>query len=398
MPSVSIGQNSVLIAYAVVDRDLECRGEIHMKKSTVIIIPTLNPDRRLITYVQELVSTGFNKILIIDDGSSDETHSIFTEILSLNSDDTDITVFVHAINLGKGRALKDGINYYLTHLKDQYIGCGGLVTVDSDGQHLIKDVIQIDEAIRRTDEKKIVLGCRDFDLDFVPFKSKFGNKLTRIIFRFCFGTDIKDTQTGLRGFTNSVLQDLLELFGERFEYETNVLIECVKMDVEIEQITIQTVYENENAGTHFDPIRDSYKIYSLILRRFFVYITASLSSFIIDCTLFWLFCMFLPLEDTLRIYVATIGARVVSSLYNYTINKNVVFESKSKSKRTFCMYYVLCLITMLVSGTSVSLLYAMMQRGELIIKCIVDTILFLCNYKVQQKFVFTEKKTQNKEG
>lgn len=361
-------------------------------KNSVILIPTLNPDERLVAYVRDLISSGFNKILIIDDGSTKETQSIFLDILSMNKDGVDIRVFVHAINLGKGRALKDGTNYYLAHLKDRYMGSCGLITVDSDGQHHIEDVIHTCDALKDATGKKVVLGCRNFDLDFVPFKSRFGNKITRVIFRFCFGTDIKDTQTGLRGFSNAVLPDLLELYGERFEYETNVLIECVKKDIVIEQITIQTIYENENEGTHFDPIKDSFKIYRLILKRFFVYVAASLSSFVIDCILFQILCIVLPLPDVARIYAATVGARVVSSLFNYALNKNVVFKAKDNGKRTFVLYYLLCLITMVVSGTGVSLIYAIVQKGELIIKCIVDTILFLSNYHVQQKFIFSEKK------
>lgn len=363
-------------------------------KSTVILIPAYNPDKRLETYVRDLITSGFNKILIIDDGSAKDTQEIFADILLMNKEGVDITILVHAINLGKGRALKDGTNYFLAHLNNEYKGCCGLITVDSDGQHCVEDVIQIHNALRDAYGKKLVLGCRNFNLDYVPFKSKFGNKLTRVIFRFCFGTDIKDTQTGLRGFSNAVLPDLLELYGERFEYETNVLIECVKKNIIIEQITIQTIYENENEGTHFDPIRDSFKIYRLILKRFIVYIAASLSSFVIDCILFQILCLFLVLEDTPRIYVATIGARIVSSFYNYIINKNIVFKSKDKGRRTLVLYCMLCIMIMLVSGTSVSLLYTVVQKGELVIKCIVDTILFLSNYYVQQKFIFSEKQAR----
>lgn len=361
-------------------------------KNAVILIPTLNPDRRLVTYVHNLVTYGFQKILIIDDGSNKETKEIFSDIVFLVDEKIDITILEHAVNLGKGRALKDGINYYLTHLKDQYKDCNGVITVDSDGQHSIEDVIRINNALADTVDKKLVLGCRDFDLDFIPFKSKFGNKLTRVIFRFCFGTDVKDTQTGLRGFTNVLLPDLLELYGERFEYETNVLIECVKNEVGLEQITIQTIYENGNEGTHFDPIRDSVKIYRLILKRFFSYVAASFSSSLIDCVIFQLLCFFLPFADMPRIYAATVGARIISSLYNYTINKNVVFKSHVKGKKSLLLYYLLCILTMIVSGTAVNLLYAVVKKGELVIKCIVDTILFFCNYHIQQKYVFVEKK------
>ena len=153
----------------------------NVMKTTAILIPALNPGRRLIAYVQNLITYGFHKILIIDDGSNEEAKSIFSDIASLGGEETDITILEHAVNLGKGRALKDGINYYLTHLKDQYKDCYGVITVDSDGQHHFEDVIRVSEALALTMDKRLVLGCLDFDLDFIPFKSKLGNKLTRTI-------------------------------------------------------------------------------------------------------------------------------------------------------------------------------------------------------------------------
>lgn len=365
-----------------------------LMKNVAILIPTLNPDQRLVNYVRDLISNGFNKILIVNDGSSSEKRAIFEELLSLTTVNTDVTIFEHAINLGKGRALKNGFNYYLSNIKDKYIDCCGVITVDSDGQHHISDVIKLKEAIVGEGGKKLILGCRNFDFDFVPPKSKFGNKLTRKIFKFCFGTDIADTQTGLRGFSNLLLPDLLELYGERFEYETNVLIECVKEKIAIEQITIQTIYENGNEGTHFNPILDSIKIYRLILKRFITYILSSLSAAIIDCILFKMLFILLPFSENINIYMATFGARIVSSFYNYKVNKNIVFKDNSNGKLTLVKYYGLCVLTMAVSGIAVSGIYSLIGRFELLIKCIVDVGLFLINYQVQQKFIFAGDKSK----
>ena len=127
-------------------------------KTVAILIPALNPDRRLIAYVHNLITYGFQKILIIDDGSNEEAKSIFSDIASFGGEETDITILEHAVNLGKGRALKDGINYYLTHLKDQYRDCYGVITVDSDGQHNIEDVIRVSEVLACG--KKYVLRFR----------------------------------------------------------------------------------------------------------------------------------------------------------------------------------------------------------------------------------------------
>lgn len=357
-----------------------------MSKST-ILIPTLNPDARLIDYVRELISQGFDHFIVVNDGSSEECSPIFDEIQKLSTQEIDIQILRHAINLGKGRGLKTGINYYLNHLSSKY-QCGGVICVDSDGQHHSEDVVKIDNYLSEAENDALVLGCRDFELDNVPFKSRFGNKLTRSVFKFCFGKDIIDTQTGLRGFTNGLLPKLLDLSGERFEYETNVLIECVKRGVEIQQIKIHTIYEDGNKGTHFDPIIDSIKIYRLIFARFAKYLLASLSSFIIDCLLFWILCrLFYAIGDN-KIWVATIGARIVSSIYNYFINKTIVFEYKGSTGKSLFKYFLLCIVTMLISGFAVRQLYGIIGKYEVLIKCVVDSLLFMCNYVIQQKGIF----------
>lgn len=235
--------------------------------------------------------------------------------------------------------------------------------------------------------KAVILGCRDFSLKGIPPKSRFGNKLTKFVFRLCFGENIEDTQTGLRGFTKEALPGLMELYGERFEYETNVLIECVRKKISIMQIRIETIYENNNSETHFNPITDSIKIYKLILKKFFLYIFTSLSSFVIDCALFWILCKVFTVSKN-KIWFATIGARIICSFYNYTVNKNVVFEYRKKGKKTFLMYYSLCIATMLVSGFVVGTLYSIIGSYEMLIKCFVDMFLFLCNYYIQRKLIF----------
>ncbi len=357
----------------------------------VVLIPTLNPDRRLVDYIVDLRKNGLSKILVVNDGSDAYAEEIFEKLRGLNEEQFDITILEHAKNLGKGRALKDGINYYLIHLKDKYLGSHGLITVDSDGQHLVKDVLNIDKQLQTIREGGIILGCRNFNKENVPFKSRFGNKITKFVFKMFFGKSITDTQTGLRAFSNNVLIQLIDLYGERFEYETNVLIECSNLDIPIDEISIETIYENQNKSTHFNPIVDSIKIYSLLLSQFLKYILASATSSIIDLLLFVLLCNIIPQNNGLRIYLATIGARLVSSIYNYEVNKNIVFNYKKESYRTTIEYYVLCLIIMITSGFSVNALYSFFGQHEFLIKCIVDTILFCCNYFIQQKIIFKTK-------
>ncbi len=356
---------------------------------SVVLIPTLNPEVKLLDYINELKNSGFKNVIIVNDGSEQNTQYIFDEILKLEDRQFEVTILNHVVNLGKGRALKNGINYYLAHLKDKYQGCCGLITVDSDGQHLIKDVQQLKQRLEKIYlGGGIILGCRDFCQENVPFKSRYGNNITKVVFRLFFGRNISDTQTGLRAFSNKSLFQLIDLYGERFEYETNVLIACVDQGIPIEELTIETIYENGNKSTHFNPIKDSIKIYRLLLARFLRYIVASFSASIVDLMIFVLLCSSISEENTLRIYIATIGARVISSIYNYIINKNVVFQYKKESFRTATQYFILCILVMFVSGFCVNSLYRILGHFELLIKCIVDGILFCCNYFIQQKIIF----------
>lgn len=115
---------------------------------TTILIPALNPDNRLTEYIRELKQKGFRHLLLVNDGSDTYADQIFADIIQLKDEYFDVTILDHAVNMGKGRALKNGFNYYLSHLKDQYQNCHGIITVDSDGQHMIDDVLKLDVILR----------------------------------------------------------------------------------------------------------------------------------------------------------------------------------------------------------------------------------------------------------
>ena len=150
-----------------------------MEKS-VIIIPSMNPDERLIDYVKELIAHQFPKIIILDDGSCQETKDFFTTLQSF----PECTVLTHAVNMGKGRALKDAFNYYFVKNSKDF---SGVITVDSDGQHTVEDVIRMAKALERYPHS-LILGVRNFDAPLVPLKSRFGNKMTRIVTRWLIGS------------------------------------------------------------------------------------------------------------------------------------------------------------------------------------------------------------------
>lgn len=355
-------------------------------EQSVILIPALNPDDKLRLYVQELMQEGFSHIIIINDGSKEECNSIFEAL-----QDMGCIVIKHAINYGKGRALKNGFNLFLNQY-EQNPDIKGIITVDSDGQHLVKDVLRMDEIIKNTspDEDLLLLGTRNFDGTHVPLKSSFGNKMTSFLFALLYGKKIHDTQTGLRGFTPPhVLRKFLTLKGERFEYETSMLIQAVRKKIRIEELPIETVYVNNNSETHFRPLQDSVIIYRILFGEFFRYLFSALSASAIDLLLFYLLAKQMP--GTIGIWIATACARLVSSFYNYSVNRKVVFESQGNMKQTIWRYYGLCIIQAICSAALVSGFFLLLPLPKTLCKAIVDTVLFFISYQIQRCFVFSEK-------
>ena len=151
-----------------------------MHRNCVLIIPSLNPEEGLLSYIRELAANGFSKIILINDGSSPKARTIFEAAGAMEACD----LFVHTVNMGKGRALKDAMNDYCQKYANDYLG---VITVDADGQHTVKDVIRLDTAVASYPDC-LVLGVRDFDDASVPWKSSFGNKITRTIMRFLIGS------------------------------------------------------------------------------------------------------------------------------------------------------------------------------------------------------------------
>lgn len=265
---------------------------------------------------------------------------------------------------------------------------GGVITVDSDGQHSVEDVIKLDEAIQK-DPLALHLGVRDFDDPSVPLKSKFGNKITKVVMKLLLGGAISDTQTGLRGISNELLPQYLTLFGERFEYETTMLIETLHAHIPICETTIQTIYINDNSETHFRPIQDSIAIYRLIFASFFKYMLSSITSFVVDYGIFCIMAgIFADMDLTTRIWFCTVIARIISSLYNYSINRIVVFKSQEGKAKTMVKYYTLCIIQTCCSAFLVLLLCNISQIMETLIKPIVDIILFLVSFQIQRTWIF----------
>lgn len=349
---------------------------MNFKDEIVILIPAYEPDSKLITLIKDLTNRKYTKILVIDDGSTNKSAHVFKEIAEYQN----VHIIKHYVNQGKGRALKTGFNTILT----DYPAVVGCVTADADGQHTPEDIEKCSKELFNN-QNNLVLGVRDFDAKEVPLRSEFGNKLTKNVLNLLLGINIGDTQTGLRALSLANMEKFMKTVGENYEYEMNMLIDSKDLDIDIVEVPIQTVYINENETSHFNPIVDSIRIYSVFLK----YILSSLSSAILDISLFailvYLLDSFFPKS---YILISTILARLVSTVFNYQINSNKVFNKKNLKQGSFYRYLTLATVQMFSSAFLVLFFSQSFEWSATITKIIVDGILFFISFIIQREFVF----------
>jgi glycosyltransferase involved in cell wall biosynthesis len=332
-----------------------------------VLIPAWQPEQHLCALAENLVTQGFGAVIVVNDGSDPQRSPLFAEIARLPR----VHLLTHAVNLGKGRALKTGINHFLTELPQLH----GLVTADADGQHTAEDIVRVAQALRATDGF-VVLGSRRFS-GTVPLRSRFGNGLTRRIFTFITGAKIGDTQTGLRAFPGALLPELIGLHGERYEYEMTVLAHICRRGKPLE-VPIATVYLDGNRSSHFDPIWDSMRIYFVLVRFYFSAIAAAG----IDFAGFTL-----AFAATHNIPLSVVVGRL-SSLVNFVLNRRFVFHNRASIKGTLSRYYLLVAAIGALSYLGIWSLTRYAASNVFAAKVVVDTLLSLVSFSMQRTFVF----------
>lgn len=348
----------------------------------VILIPSLEPDERLPAYIRDLKEAGFGHIVVVDDGSGEAYQPLFAETEGV----ADTTVLHHGVNQGKGVALKTGYRYIMENLPE----VTGVITADADGQHTVKDCIRLAEALREG-KRALYLGSRDFTREDIPPKSRTGNRITSAVFKALYGQYLPDTQTGLRAFRREELPFMAEVEGKRYEYEMKVLIACSRAGIPMIPVTIETIYENNNEGSHFHPLRDSWRIYKVILGSFFRFTAASLTSVAADQGVFNLMNLAVfgngAAKDPKLILASTVIARVVSATVNFLLNRNMVFKDRGNAGKAFARYAALSVCLMLMSAAGTWLL-GMTGMSSTVAKMITDTLLYFVSYRVQSRWVF----------
>ena len=358
-----------------------------------VVLPSLDPDEKLIRVVDGLLEYGFTDIILVNDGSKQENLHYFTDLAAAHPE---IHLLHHEVNKGKGAALKNAFRYFLENRPEGY----GVVTVDGDDQHHPEDTRRCCEQMMASGN--IVLGCRDFTLDHVPARSRFGNHTTSAIFKIFVGMTISDTQTGLRAIPREQLKLLSVIEGERFEYETNLLLAMKDMGLAFDEVKIRTVYIEENKSSHFRVIHDSWRIYKLILKHFFRYTLSSILSAVVDTAAYAILTKVLSgiVKAFALTAVAGVGARVISSLLNFFLNKKLVFQTNVSTGKAMLRYYALALPQMAAQVLLTQGVYSLLNIADsatglrTLIYAVVMTALYFASYVIQQRWVFAPDKNK----
>jgi putative flippase GtrA len=340
--------------------------------NATVLIPAYRPDGRLANLVGQLRADGYRAIVVVDDGSGPDYAAQFARL-------AEAIVLRHAVNLGKGAALKTGFN----HILCQYPDTAGVVTADADGQHAAPDIRRVAERLI-AEREAVVLGVRRFaDRSDVPWRSRLGNQVSVQAVRLLVGQHLSDTQTGLRGIPLTFLPYLLRMKSAGYEFELDMLIACRHHAYRVVEVPIATIYLDGNRSSHFNPLLDSVRIYFVLLRFGFV----SLLTAALDNTVFLI--AFRLLES---VGPAQVAGRVAAVAFNYFAARRAVFLSREAHAATFPRYLLLVAASGLLSYAFIQHLTSHWGFSVIAAKLTAEATLFIANFALQRDFVFRMKK------
>ncbi len=298
----------------------------------IVVIPAFQPDNAMITLVDELSEHSFG-VLVVDDGSGENYKKIFDKIKSK------ATVLTHSQNRGKGAALKTAFS----NLKNLFPDCKYIITADSDGQHRLRDILLVQQELHNQSSFVLTVRVRK---NKIPFLSRFGNDLSKVVYTTLTGHYFSDNQSGLRGFSSKHLEWLAIPKGDKYDYEMNMLYYADKQGITITTIPIEAIYINDNKSSHFNPIKDTARIYRLLF-------SSAWASFVAFAVCELMIAVFTILFGNRFLYITVPSAGVVSAFIGVLLDRFVVFRKirYGDGMRTiiyailrFAIYTVCCML------------------------------------------------------
>ncbi len=349
-----------------------------MPQSPVILIPAYKPSQGLPEVARELLASGrITRLIVVNDGSGPDFQNIFDDLRGIHG----VTILRHAVNLGKGAALKTGMNHVACDFPDS----AGIVTADADGQHAPADILKVVDALAQN-PRSLILGARNFETD-VPARSRFGNTMTRWIMRIVTGQNLRDTQTGLRGIPFPLLPDLLRMKTTGYDFELDMLVRCRERSVRIKEVPISTIYIEENRSSHFNPLRDSMRIYFVLVR----FVATSIVTSLLDNTVFTIGLAVWPSlfpGTAVSIAACQVAGRLIAGIFQFVTVRRNVFHSQGDLVPALTKYWTLSLITGMISYALITFLRAYSSIAILPAKIVAETILFVASFVIQRDFIF----------
>ncbi len=342
-----------------------------MRFRTIAVIPAYEPDERMLTLLEE-AADAFDERIVIDDGSGEAFAPLFAKAAQ----------YAHLItypeNHGKGYAVKTALRYIAENSSPDSV----IVIMDCDGQHTVKDGLRLLEAAEN-DPEALLLGSRKQSVHS-PLRSRVGNAITRTVFALTARQRVYDTQTGLRAFHTSLIDELLEVEGDRYEYEMNVLMQFARNNIRLVELPIETIYFDNNKGSHFNALWDSIRIYIDILKF-------SASSFLSFCVDFLAYSLLILCIGDAYAAVCNIAARIISATVNFSLNQCFVFKGRGKLLKNALKYATTAVVILLINTLLLHLL-TMLNMNALVAKLIVEVLLFAGSFLVQRTLVFKRSK------
>ncbi|MDE3164567.1 MAG: bifunctional glycosyltransferase family 2/GtrA family protein [Acidobacteriota bacterium] len=337
-----------------------------------VLIPAYRPGDALAGVVEGVLRLSESPVIVVDDGSGPGFAAIFNRC----SADGRVRVLHHAVNLGKGAALKTAMNHALVHFPD----APGVVTADADGQHDPADIVRIAERIE-AEPAALLLGARAF-AGRVPLRSRAGNRITSLLMRALTGQRLSDTQTGLRGIPAALIPHLLRLASTGYEFELDMLIACKRLGCAVRELPIRTIYLEGNRGSHFHPVFDSMRIYFLLLR----FSALSLMTAVLDNAVFAL-----VYPATGSIAQSQAASRLVAMVVNYLGVRGLVFQSRQRHAVVLPRYVALVAGNGLLSYGLIQWFHFRLGIATVPAKMLAETLLFIANFAIQRDFIFTRR-------
>jgi len=336
----------------------------------VALIPAYCPSQGLIDLTAKLKKEDMD-VVIVNDGSDASYDAVFEACRDK------ATVLKQEPNQGKGAAMRRGMQWIYQNLSPDTV----VVTVDADGQHAPEDCLRCANMAQNHPDA-LILGVRNFNGPDVPARSHWGNKITASIFYLFTHSRISDTQTGLRAFHYTLIPLMLKVTGDRYEYEMNQLLAMVKEKIPFIEVEIRTIYEDNNSSSHFHVFRDSFLIYKQLIH----FAASSISSFVVDYSLFFLFS--LVMKGNAGTLFANVTARIFSATFNYEVNRRVVFKDEQSRKTSFWRYAVLAAAILTLNTLILSFFVYVLGMNAMAAKILTEVLLFFFSWSMQKTFVF----------